>query len=515
MTFVDTLTLLFLAAVAFSLLADQLKVPYPSALVVGGLLLILVPGVGQLRLDPPVVLDVFLPPLLFEAALNAYWRELRRDRLLIAALAILLVFLTTTAVAGVALILFPGIPVWVALVLGAVLSPSDSAAPVAVLARLRVSPRVIAVITGESVMNDTASILLYKTAIVAALTGAPDLRHALGTLVFSDLGGLVLGTFVGFLGAWLVRVAVNHLTYSLLTVALSYLSYLGAERLGMSGVLAAATAGAVCSLRALPRVPPQFRVYGGFVWEVVIFVLNALGFVLIGLQLPAVLADLSFYKPEALAIYGLAICATVVAARLLFLAAFELVERRFRPASSLSWRDSVVIGWSGARGIVSLAASLALPLTREGSVFPYRDLILFLTFTVILFSLVVQVPSLPLLVRRMRMTGNMGGGEEALARTAAAQAALEEIDRLAEILELPNGTREHLRAEVGDRLRAVGQSTAGRPAGALEIARLRIIDSERGALIALRRSRQIGDDVLQKLIHELDIAELALMRETE
>ena len=515
MTFIDTVSLLFLAAVAFSLLADRFRIPYPSVLVVGGLALVLVPGIQQLRLDPAAVLDIFLPPVLFEAAYNAYWRELRRDRLLIAALAILLVFLTTATVAGVALVLFPGIPVWVAVVLGAVLSPSDSAAPVAILARLRVSPRVIAVITGESVMNDTASILLYKTAIVGALTGAADPGMALGALAISDVGGLVVGIGVGLAGAWLIRIVINHLTYSLLTVALAYLSYLGAERLDLSGVLAAVTAGAICGLRALPRVSAELRFHGGLVWEVVIFALNALGFVLIGLQLPTVLADLSYYEPETLAFYAGAISLTVVATRLLFLGAFTLVEHRVRPDAPISWRESAIVGWSGMRGIVSLAASLALPLTAEGSVFPYRDLILFLAFALILFTLVIQVPTLPLLVSRMRLTGDMRGGEEALARAAAARAALDEIDRLAEAMALPDAELDRLRAEFAEHLSAAEGEAAPHSAGTLERARVGIIESERMALLALRRSQQIGDDVLQKLVRELDLAELALTRGAE
>jgi len=515
MTFIDTVSLLFLAAVAFSLLADRFRIPYPSVLVVGGLALVLVPGIQQLRLDPAAVLDIFLPPVLFEAAYNAYWRELRRDRLLIAALAILLVFLTTATVAGVALVLFPGIPVWVAVVLGAVLSPSDSAAPVAILARLRVSPRVIAVITGESVMNDTASILLYKTAIVGALTGAADPGMALGALAISDVGGLVVGIGVGLAGAWLIRIVINHLTYSLLTVALAYLSYLGAERLDLSGVLAAVTAGAICGLRALPRVSAELRFHGGLVWEVVIFALNALGFVLIGLQLPTVLADLSYYESETLAFYAGAISLTVVATRLLFLGAFTLVEHRVRPDAPISWRESAIVGWSGMRGIVSLAASLALPLTAEGSVFPYRDLILFLAFALILFTLVVQVPTLPLLVSRIRLTGDMRGGEEALARAAAARAALDEIDRLAEAMALPDAELDRLRAEFAAHLSAAEGEAVSRSGGALERARIGIIESERMALLALRRSRQIGDDVLQKLVRELDLTELALTRGAE
>jgi CPA1 family monovalent cation:H+ antiporter len=511
-TFIDTISLLFLAAVAFSLLADRFRIPYPSVLVIGGLALVLVPGIQQLQVNPAAVLDIFLPPVLFEAAYNAYWRELRRDRLLIAALAILLVLLTTVTVAAVAQVLFPGIPVWVAVVLGAVLSPSDSAAPVAILARLRVSPRVIAVITGESVMNDTASILLYKTAIVGALTGAADPGKALGVLATSDLGGIAVGVAVGLAGAWLIRIVVNHLTYSLLTVALSYLSYLGAERLDLSGVLAAVTAGAICGLGALPRVSAQLRFHGGLVWEVVIFALNALGFVLIGLQLPTVIADLAYYEPETLAFYAGTICLTVVATRLLFLGAFTLVEHRVRPDAPISWRESAIVGWSGMRGIVSLAASLALPLTVEGSVFPYRDLILFLAFALILFTLVVQVSTLPLLVRRMRLMGDMRGGEEALARAAAARAALDEIDRLADATALPDADLDRLRAEFADHLRTAEGRPALRPAGALERARVGIIESERKALLALRRNRQIGDDVLQKLVRELDLAELALMR---
>jgi CPA1 family monovalent cation:H+ antiporter len=515
MTFIDTVSLLFLAAVAFSLLADRLAIPYPSVLVVGGLGLVLVPGLQRLQLDPSTVLDIFLPPVLFEAAYNAYWRELQRDRLLIAALAILLVFLTTASVAAVAVVLFPGIPGWVAVVLGAVLSPSDSAAPVAILSRMRVSSRVIAVITGESVMNDTASILLYKTAIVGALTGAGDPGRALGALAVSDLGGLALGVAVGFAGVWLIRIVTNHMTYSLLTVALSYLSYLSAERIGMSGVLAAVTAGAICGLRALPRVSAQFRFHGGLVWEVVIFALNALGFVLIGLQLPTVIGDLDYYEPGELAFYAGAICLTVVATRILFLAGSTFIEHRLRPDAPISWRESAVVGWSGMRGIVSLVASLALPLTNEGSVFPYRDLILFLAFALILFTLVIQVPTLPLLVRRMRIMGDMRGGEETLARTAAAQAALDEIDRIAEAAILSDAQLERLRTEFRQHLYAA-QGTDGRgagaalPGGALVTARLGIIERERAALLALRRNRQIGDDVLQELVRELDLAELTL-----
>jgi CPA1 family monovalent cation:H+ antiporter len=276
MSFVDTVSLLFLSAIAFSLLADRLAVPYPSVLILGGLALVLIPGIQPIQLDPGTVLSVFLPPVLFEAAYNAYWRELHRDRLLIAALSILLVFATTATVAGAALLLFPGIPLWVAIVLGAVLSPSDSAAPVGILARMRVSPRVIAVVSGESLMNDTASILLYKLAIAGALTGAAHPRAALGALAVSTLGGLGLGIATGLAGAWLIRTTRDHLTYSLLSVGLAYLSYLGADRLGWSGVLCAVAAGSLCGLRALPRVSAQFRFHGALIWDVIIFAISTI-----------------------------------------------------------------------------------------------------------------------------------------------------------------------------------------------------------------------------------------------
>jgi CPA1 family monovalent cation:H+ antiporter len=430
---------------------------------------------------------------------------------------VLLVVLTTAAVAVTALFLFPGIPVWVAVVLGAVLSPSDSAAPVAILARMRVSSRVIAVINGESVMNDTASILLYKIAVVGALTGTAHPGAALGGVAIANLGGLALGIAIGFAGAWLIRQVANHLTYSLLTVALAFLSYLGAEHLGMSGVLATVTAGAICGLRALPRVPAQFRFHGGLVWEVVIFALNAFGFVLIGLQLPTVLADLSYYEPGELALYAGAICLTVVATRGLFLALFTLGEHHVRPDAPISWRESAVVGWSGMRGIVSLIAALALPVTAEGSVFPYRDLILFLAFALILFTLVVQVPTLPLLVRAFRLMGDMASLEETVARVAAAQAALVEIADMTEAKLLPEAELDRLRAEFEAQLQAAQGVTDPlaewqTDGGALAKARLDIIETERAALLALRRGRRIGDDVLQKLVRELDLAEIALMR---
>jgi NhaP-type Na+/H+ or K+/H+ antiporter len=331
----------------------------------------------------------------------------------------------------------------------------------------------------------------------------------------SDLGGLALGIAVGFAGAWLIRIVLNHVTYSLLTVALSYLSYLGAERLCLSGVLAAVTAGAICGLRALPRVSAQFRFHGGLVWEVVIFALNAFGFVLIGLQLPTVMGDLDYYEPRTLAFYASAICLTVLATRVLFLGTFTFVEHRVRPSARILWRESAIVGWSGMRGIVSLVAALALPVTAGGSVFPYRDLILFLAFALILFTLVIQVPTLPFLVRRVHMTGGIHNEEETLARLAATKAGGAQIELIAETAVLPEAEIERLRMDCDQRLLEIQDRSSRRaptetPNGPLVQARLRIIESERDALLALRRSKQIGDEVLQKLVRELDLAELAL-----
>ena len=486
-------------------------------LVLGGLAVGLMPGIPMLQIAPEVILLIFLPAVLFEEASRLTRYDLRTNVFFIGFLAFALVVVTCAAVAAVCTWLFPGIPLPVAIVIGAIVAPADSISSEAILARLKVSRRIINTLTGEGLVNDTISVVIYKLAVASVLSSAVSLPPTALEFVFSIAGGVVFGISTGWVGVRLLRISGEHMTYSLLSILLAFTTYFAAERLGASAPVATVAAGVQYALRTPTTVSAELRFNAGVAWEVVIFALNALGFVLIGVQLPTILVDLKYYSAWQLTLDASAVVGTVVAVRFMLvtgLAAAEKLIRWRRRSVGLSWRDDIVIAWGGMRGLVSLASALALPLTPEGSVFPYRDLALFLAFVVILFTLVAQGLSLASIVRLLRVGNNEAREEIRRARLEAAEAALRVLDLLAAEATVSGAELGVLRDEYNHRIGELGDEmrTASPTAGrrSLEYIRLKLIDAERQQLLSISRRRDIGDAILRQLLSELDVAEIAV-----
>ena len=524
-THADELVLLamLLGVAALLTLAPIARVPYPILLVLGGLAFGVVPGMPRLELPPDLVLIAVLPPLLYGAAFFTSLRELRRNLRPVALLSIGLVLATTVAVA-VAAHVGVGLPWASAFVLGAVVSPTDPIAASEIARRYGIPRRVIAVIEGESLLNDGTGLVAYRVAVAAVVAGTFSPAAAGGRFVLTVLGGIAIGLAVGHV-VRLVRRRLDdpptEITISLLT---GYFAYLPAEALGVSAVLAAVTAGIYLGWHAPELTTVQQRLQGTAVWEIATFILNALLFTLIGLQLPTILDSLS--NRSALGLTGDAalVAAAVIAIRFVWIFPATYVPRalsaRIRERDPAPpWQQPALLAWCGMRGAVSLAAALAVPLaTSDGAPFPGRDLIVFLTFGVILATLVGQGLTLPAVIGLLGLRDDGAGDrQEADARIHAAEAALA---RLAELR-----TEEWVREETASRLHGAyrfrvdrfqsrlddGDSSAiEERSAAFQRLRRELLEAERAAIIALRSAGHIDDDIMHRVERDLDLEDARL-----
>lgn len=508
---------LLLSAVALGWIARRFSFPYPIALVIGGGTLGLVPGLPQFPFDPQFILVLVLPPILYQAALLTSWRDFKANFRAIGLLAIGLVIATTLAVGVVLKMLVPECPWSVAFVLGAIVSPPDAVAATAILSRLKIPRRVVTVLEGESLVNDASGLVLYKFAVAAALTGAFSLLDASIEFAGVAAGGIVLGVLL----AWMFVVIHRHLGDTLIevlaTLSVPYVAYILAESLHVSGVLAVVAAGLVRGRYSPEIVSADTRIVARSVWNLEVFLLNSLVFILIGIQLSDVVERLSGYSAAIeLGLYGAVVSLVAVAVRFAWIypatylprwLSRSLRQRQPAPASG----EAFIMSWCGMRGIVSLAAALALPLTLpDGQPFPQRDLIVFLTFVVIAVTLVLQGLTLPLLIRRLKVGEDWSLHEEHQhARIALGAAALSAMEQLAASERLPADVVARVRAEFAEKIaRAFSQD--GLDAGDNDVARrLRrvAISAERRELIRIWRANQISDDVLHHIEEDLDYQE--------
>ena len=515
------LVLCFVAALV--IIANKVAIPYPMLLVLGGLALSFVPILPVIRLDPELVFFLFLPPLLYPAGLFTSWRDFRRNLRPILFLAIGLVLITMTVVAWVAHSFMVGLPWAAAFALGAIVSPPDAVAAEAILKRLRVPLRIEAILEGESLVNDATALVAYQFAVAAMVTGQFSLGAASGRFFFVGLGGVVLGLLVGFV----IRRAQRPLndppvqiTISLLT---PFAAYLLAERVGVSGVLATVTAGVYLGWHST-ALPARTRLQAQAFWEMIEFLLNGFIFVVIGLQLPEILRNLSREPFSRLVGYALLISATVVLVRIAWVFPATYLPRWFSrklrardPAPP--WRHSVLIAWSGMRGVVSLAAAFALPLVLDnGRAFPGRSDILFLTFCVILTTLVFQGLTLPLLIRGLGIVDDGAADrEEREARLKANEAAVDFIEARALAEQMPEEVMIRVRAEYCDRIAQLETCAGDRDNPGGDVAtpiyqqlQYGALGVERKTIIALRNSHQINDRALRHIQRDLDLAEARL-----
>ena len=509
---------LLLAALGVTLVGAALgRLPPSILLVAGGLALGFLPGLPQLALPPDLVLVAILPPLLYSSAFFTGLRDLRANLRPISLLAIGLVAATTLGVAVVAHSAIGGLSWAGAFTLGAIVSPTDALAATEVARRVGAPRRVIAIIEGESLVNDGIALVLYKTAVTAAVAGTFSLWNASWHLVVNVIGGIAVGLAVG----WVVRQVRRRVDDTPTEVAIAllsgYLAYLPAAAIGVSGVLAAVTIGVYMGWYTPQLTNVQTRLSGDAFWEILVFLVNALLFALIGLQLHEILDRLNV--TGSLIAEAAYVTAVVIVLRIVWVPIFTYVPRLlFRSVREHDpyppWQFPVVISWAGIRGAVSLAAALALPSSLAN-----RDLIVFLTFVVILVTLVGQGLTLPLLIRAIRVPDDGGAAdrEDAKARIHAAEAALERLEELAEEDWVRTDTVERLRGSYrfrSNRFRAryQGIDDEGVEERSAQFQRLRreLLDAERQAVLALRNQGTITEEVMQRVQRDIDLEDSRL-----
>jgi Na+/H+ antiporter len=514
---------LMVAIAALSILARAVNLPYPILLVLGGLVLGFIPGLPDIELPPEFVLVLFLPPLLYYAAFFSSPREMRADLRAISLLAVGLVLATTAAVAVVAHALINGLPWAAAFALGAIVSPTDPLAATSIARRLGVSRRLVTLLEGESLVNDATGLVAYRIA-VAAVGGSFVAWEAGLRFVASSAGGVAIGLVVGWLVAEVRRRLEDPPIEIVLSIVTGYAAYLPAEMLEVSGVLAAVTAGFFIGWRAPDLASPATRLLGFSFWEVFTFLLNASLFMLVGLQLHPILSGVTGRSAVALAGLGVGISAVVIGVRLAWGFTVPYIIRALdrRPsqvARRAGPRERLVVGWSGMRGAVSLAAALALPLEdATGQSFPERNLIIFLTFAVILSTLVVQGLTLPALIRRLRLRGDdVEEREELQARLDATDAALARLEELADEDWTRNDTIDRLRGLYEYRRRRLSARAGlveddGYEERSLAYQRVlrELLEAQRGAIIRLRNEGAISNDVMHRVERDLDLEDSRL-----
>jgi CPA1 family monovalent cation:H+ antiporter len=515
---------LLAAGVALLSLAPTLQLPYPILLVLGGLALGFVPGIPHLTLDPDVVLVAILPPLLYAAAFFTSLRDLRANIRSLSLLALGLVLTTMLAVAAVAHAFISGISWPVAFVLGAIVAPTDAVAATAIAARVGLPRRVVALIEGESLINDATALVAYRFAVAAVLTGSFSLWSATWHFVLSVLGGVGIGLTVGFV----IRQVRRRLDHSPTEIAIAlfsgYFAYLPAEAAGVSAVLAAVTVGIYVGWYTPELTTVQTRLQGDAVWEIIVFLLNALLFALVGLQLRPILDGLSGHSTGSLIAEAVVVSATVIVTRIVWVypSAYlpRFLFRRIRERDPYPpWQAPTVLGWAGLRGAVSLAAALALPLTTDaGDPFPERQFVIYLAFCVILATLVVQGLTLPVLIRVLGLEDDgLAAKEETKARIHAAEAALGRLEELAgndwvreDTLERMRGLYNFRRSRFAARFDGEDDGLIEERSQAYQRLRRELLDAERQAVVALRREGRINDEVMNRIQRDLDLEDARL-----
>ncbi|RAY11163.1 Na+/H+ antiporter [Actinomadura craniellae] len=519
-------------AVAVAALARRLGLSAPLVLVVAGLAASFVPGMPRAELDPEFVLFVFLPPLLFSAAWRSSYYNLRENLRSISFLSVGLVLFTMLVIGYTAHLVVPGLPLPAAFVLGALLAPPDAVAAVSVAQRLGLPRRVVTILVGESLFNDATALTAFRVALAAAVGGGFSLLAGGGRFLYAALAGAAIGLALGPL-LQLLRSRLNDpLVETAVPILAPFAAYLAAEAVHASGVIAVVVSGLYLGHRDTGS-SALTRLLSRSFWDVLLFILESVVFLLIGLQLPPILDGLSTEQGwPALGWWALAVFLATVAARFLwiFLVALvpELLSHRHRDADDrLDRRNLFVLSWAGMRGVVSLAAAFAIPLsTPGGEPFPNRDLLLFLTFTTVLGTLLVQGATFPALIRRLgigsdreRYTDMVS---EAAAQHAAARAALDRLETAVEADDSVDGEvvarlrqlAEHRTLKAWERLGG-GTGPEGKEVPTATYRRLRreMLAAEREVFIRFRNERRIDDEVLERVLHELDLEEALLSRD--
>ena len=515
----ELLLVLVAAAVALAYIAQRLRLPLAVTLVFGGIALAFVPGVRGVELEPELVLALFLPPLLQASAYRTDWLAFRFNLRPILLLAVGAVFFTAAAVALVAKLLVPGLPWWAAATLGAIVAPPDAVAAAAVLKQVRLPKRIVTVLEGESLINDASSLVLYRFAVAATLAGTFSLGSGVLQFFGASIGGGVIGWVVGRIAMWIFDRLDDTLLDITVSLLAGFMAYFAAEQVHASGVLAAVACGLMLGRQQHAEFTAQTRLGIASVWEFVEFLLTALVFMLIGLQLRSIVERLEGYNAYSLALLAAAVSGTLIVSRFVwvFPAVWlpRVLSRKVREEDPIPpWSYPAVLSWAGMRGVVSLAAALALPAR-----FPGRDIIVFLAFCAIFATLVVQGTTLGWVIRRLGLEEEettLPEPDTAQARAELATASLEAVQE-----HLDNDASDHGEAAAelveeykvrADRANIEGPDVETKT-GQLEAQqRLRLVAIEAAREKLREQTDQIDADAHRALGEELDLEEQQIRR---
>lgn len=527
-------TLLLIVSILFivsllSLLSEKLGIAYPIFLVIAGLIISVVPNVPRISLESELVFVIFLPPLLFAAAFNTSFREFWFYRRPIGLLAFGLVIFTSGIIAFVSHAIIPGFPLAHGFLLGGIISPPDAIAATTIFKNLKVPRRALVVLEGESLVNDATSLIVFRFALATVFTGHFVLWKASLDFLLVAIMGIAVGLIIALVVRFIKHVLV--LTPSIATaisVIAPFLMYIGAEHLGFSGVLAVVSGGLYMGYHAQDIYSYDTRMQMQSVWDTLVFLMNGVVFILIGLQLPDIMEGIKQYSIQSAIMYGVVISLTAIVVRIIWVFPATYLPRMLSPRvrrqeSNPGWKSVFIVAWSGMRGVVSLASALTIPLTlSNGAIFPYRNLILFITFCAILFTLVLQGLSLPLIIRILKIKVPDTEAKQRLAiHHALSLAALEHMkDRYPEqitnnpIFTAAKNRYEKIAEMAGRQL--LGTEEQNNDASAMSALYyqmlLETITVQRDLLKVMRREDAYMHELLRDKEFELDLEEARLRR---
>jgi CPA1 family monovalent cation:H+ antiporter len=517
--------------IVLSAFTDRIKIPYPIVLVFIGLVIGFIPFLPNLKLDPNIVFLVFLPPLLYDAAFKTSWLDFKKEIRPISTLAISLVFFTTVIVAVAAHYLIPGFTWPISFLLGAIVSPPDAVAAGSIIKGLGLNKKIITIIEGESLVNDASALIAYRYALGAVLSGSFILWKASLQFILVCAGGIAAGLLVGYILVFAhKKIKDNALVETSLSLLTPYLAYLLAEKFHTSGILAVVTAGILIGWHSREVFSFETRLQTTAVWNVCIFLVNGIVFILIGLQLPELVVGLKSSTLIQLIVYGLIISAVTIIIRIVWVFAGAYHQKLFAGKKSAiedeeptNWKNVLIVAWTGTRGVVSLATALAVPFTlTNGNDFPKRHSILLLAFTVILVTLVIQGLTLPLLIRllKIKSENNLLQKEENELNLAIAENSLRFIS---------NGLPNNVNDEIAERIRRQYEfdynllsnkkgnyqqqkdsETKLNSVTQLIQAQIEVVKFKRELLIKFQNEDRFSEEVLGNAERELDIEELRL-----
>ena len=514
---------LLLAVSVFVILGQRLRVPTPIFLVLGGLAISFVPGIPRVEINPELIFLIFLPPLLYEAAWFTSWKEFWRWRRIIMVMAFGLVIFTASAVAYVSSAMIPGFTLALGFLLGGIISPPDAVAATSVLRNINVSKRAISILEGESLINDASSLIVFRFAVAAVLSGSFVWQEAATDFVLVTVLGVGVGLGVGgvfyVIHRWLI--ASTRITI-LLTLMTPYIMYLAAEQLHVSGVMAVVSGGLLLSNQSHRILNHTTRIQGTAMWSTLTFAMNGLVFILIGLELPVIINALGGYSKSEAILYALAISVLVIVVRLvviLFSSWFTWVVGGVIPVADRNpgWRGPIIVGWAGMRGVVSLASALSIPLLlANGQPFPHRNLILFISFVVILVTLVFQGLTLPLIIRWVKYEDpdhRMPEEEQvSMIRLKVLKVALDRLNEKHALEILNNELVGNLKNRLESDLYLTSQHLDSLECNAEQVIQYNeiltdVIAAKRRELRRLRRKQEFDDEVIRKEEARIDLEE--------